>query len=147
MLSNYEIASNCFKTLSDVFQYALPVVTGFKDVYLQKEKPVKTAVLIMTLIVIQRYGTKILKKITQKKRPNGSDRESFPSGHMMIATQCLTRSFKRDGIGSPIFFLNAVGSISIALGRYLPGMHDVIDLTAGALIGVGLGSVWNEKVN
>ena len=101
----------------------------------------------MGVIFIQRYGTRCIKSIIPKRRPNGTDMESFPSGHMMIAAVCLTRTLKRDGISSPIFFFNAVGSIVIGLGRYLPGMHDVIDLTAGAFIGVFLGTVWNERVN
>ena len=146
MILNYNLVCHSFKVSSDIFQYALPITTGLKDIHPKTKTPLKNLSWIITLIAIQRYGTKILKKLTQKKRPNGLDFESFPSGHIMIAAQCLTRSLKRDGISSPFFFLNAVGSISIALGRYLPGMHDVVDLTAGALLGVGLGTVWNNKV-
>lgn len=138
--------TTAFEISSNYLQYLLPIATGLKDVYPQKKSPFKNLAWILVLIAIQRYGTMAIKTVTQKLRPNGKNRESFPSGHMMIAAQCLTRSFKRDGIHSPIFFLNAAGFICIGLGRYLPGQHDIIDLTAGASLGGCLGCLWSYVV-
>ena len=63
----------------------------------------KKALIICGLILLQNRGTMALKKLTNKPRPNGKNLESFPSGHMMIAIQCLVRSIQRDGITSYTF--------------------------------------------
>ena len=64
----------------------------------------------------------------------------------MIGTQCLTRSLYRDGFSSNRAILTLIGTISLGLGRYLPKKHDVVDLTAGGIIGVCLGVAWNQWV-
>ncbi|CCB88248.1 hypothetical protein [Simkania negevensis] len=57
----------------------------------------------LQLNLITKSGNDGSKKLTNKPRPNGNNFESFPSGHMMIAIQCLVRSIQRDGITSYTF--------------------------------------------
>ena len=135
---------------SDVLQYALPTVVGLGDVIPDVKKgdyrrALRKAVIISTLILIQNRGTMVIKHLTQKPRPSyPKNLESFPSGHMMIAIQSLVRAVYRDGLYSYSSLFVAIGALFIALGRYLPGKHDVVDLTAGAMLGGGLGYVWNK---
>ena len=143
---------NFFKNSGDILQFALPTVVGLQDVvpdFKQQnyrsgfEKTLK----IVTLIGVQRYGCKLIKWVFPKMRPDGSDNQSFPSGHFMIGMQCTVRSFHRDGSNSLTFLLTLVGTAAIGLGRYLPLKHDVVDLTAGGLLGFLLGGGWNVWIH
>ncbi len=104
----------------DVLEYAFPTVVGVADI-----------------------TTAFLKRLIKKPRPSfPNDLNSFPSGHMMIAAQCATRVFfAHKGITPKA--LAVVCSGIIALSRYLPGKHDIVDLTAGGLLGSVLGTAWN----
>lgn len=141
-----------FQVSGDVLQYALPTITGLADVVpdLKEGKyksALRKAVLISILILIQNRGAMAIKRFTKKPRPRfPQDLESFPSGHMMIAVQSWVRAAYRDGPNSYSSVFVAIGALCIALGRYLPGKHDVVDLTAGAMLGAGLGYVWNQTI-
>ncbi|NRA89695.1 MAG: hypothetical protein HRU43_00915 [Simkaniaceae bacterium] len=116
-----------------MLQFAIPTIVGLQDVapsfQNNRYNEVRINVFkICTLIAIQRYGCMLIKKIAQKKRPDGSDFQSFPSGHFMIGTQCLTRSLYRDGFPSTTAVLVLIGTVSIGLGRYLPKKHDLVEL-------------------
>ena len=138
---------------SDILQYALPTVVGLADVIpdIKKgnyQRALRKAVIISTLIFIQNRGTKVLKYLVRKPRPSyPNNLESFPSGHMMIAIQSLVRAVYRDGPYSYSSLFVAIGAVFVGLGRYLPGKHDVVDLTAGAMLGGGLGYVWNKALS
>ena len=137
-----------FQNAGVVLQFVVPTIVGLQDIVpaLQNKQygdAGTKALKIFTLIAIQRYGCMLIKKLVPKQRPDGSDFESFPSGHFMIGTQCLTRSLYRDGFPSNTAILTLIATISLGLGRYLPKKHDVVDLTAGGIIGVGLGVGWN----
>lgn len=144
--------SDIFKVSGDILQYAVPTVVGLQEVVPEfthknyREGALK-ALKICTLIFIQRYGTKGIKKTFPKLRPDGSDRESFPSGHFMIGAQCAVRVWHRDGPKSYNFCLTLLETICLGLGRYLPLKHDMIDLTVGGAIGAGLGTCWNRWIS
>ena len=140
-----------FQGAGDILQFAIPIATGLHDVAPDVHngayrKGMTKAMKICTLILIQRYGCMLIKNIVKKRRPDGSDLQSFPSGHFMIGTQCLARSVYRDGLLSNMAILIFLGTISLGLGRYLPKKHDVVDLTAGGILGISLGAVWNRWV-
>lgn len=140
-----------FQGAGDFLQFAIPTVVGFQDVVSEarnrayRDGTIK-AMKICTLILIQRYGCKLIKNVVKKRRPDGTDLQSFPSGHFMIGTQCLTRSVYRDGPLSTTAILTLLGTISLGLGRYLPKKHDVVDLIAGGILGGSLGIVWNRWI-
>ncbi|MCB1110340.1 MAG: hypothetical protein KDK64_05115 [Chlamydiia bacterium] len=141
-----------FQTSGDLLQFVLPTVVGVQDVApdVQQgkyDKAGEKALKILVLIGVQRYSCKLIKKLAKKKRPDGSDFESFPSGHFMIGAQCLARSCHRDGFPSVMAILVLMGTLTIGLGRYLPKKHDVVDLTAGGILGMGLGILWNHWLN
>lgn len=143
--------TNFFQDSGDILQFALPIVIGLQDVgpdFRQQKylSGVEKTLKIVTLIGVQRYGCKLIKWMFPKMRPDGSDNESFPSGHFMIGVQCTVRSFHRDGPHSLTFLLTLLGTGVIGLGRYLRMKHDVVDLTAGGLLGSVLGSGWNGWV-
>jgi len=134
------------KKTSDVLQYVIPAAVGLCDVWennSQKECLQKIC-FISLLILAQNRGVMVIKKIAKKPRPSfPDDHESFPSGHMMIATTSLTRIVSKYGFFSRASYFTAIGSLLIGAGRYFPGMHDFVDLTVGGTIGIGLGLIWN----
>ncbi|MEN9344086.1 MAG: hypothetical protein RLZZ453_873 [Chlamydiota bacterium] len=141
-----------FESAGDILQYAFPMVVGFADLIPdiksgQYGQAMRNAGIILALIVVQNRGTLGLKKIFKKPRPCfPDDLESFPSGHIMIGTQCLIRVFF--AYTHPLARMGAVALTScLALARYLPGKHDIVDLTVGGILGVGLGCIWNRALS
>ena len=137
--------------MGNILQYVFPALVGLGDIVSdvssgKYSRATEKAILIGSLILIQNRGTFILKKIFKKPRPSfPNDFESFPSGHMMIATQCMTRVFWAYSGFIPRSLAVACSAI-IALGRYIPGRHDATDLCVGGLIGIALGGVWNHYI-
>jgi membrane-associated phospholipid phosphatase len=132
----------------DVLEYAFPTVVGVADITPDMlsgdyDKAAQKCAIIVGLILLQNRTTAFLKRLIKKPRPSfPNDLNSFPSGHMMIAAQCATRVFfAHKGITPKA--LAVVCSGIIALSRYLPGKHDMVDLTAGGLLGSVLGTAWN----
>ena len=85
-----------FQGAGDILQFAIPTAIGIQDVAPDVcsgayRKGTIKAMKICTLILIQRYGCMLIKNIVKKRRPDGSDLQSFPSGHFMIGAQCLAR--------------------------------------------------------
>jgi len=83
--------------------------------------------------VLASFVTKAGKKIARRERPNGSDNQSFPSGHatsaFAIATAIATDY--RDKPAVPIIAL----ATSVAVARVHENVHFPADVVAGALIG------------
>jgi membrane-associated phospholipid phosphatase len=137
--------------VGDVLQYAFPIVVGALDLWPdvvrgEYRRSLYNAGYILALIGLQNRVTVILKQMFKKPRPSfPDDLESFPSGHMMIAAQCLTRVFFAY-TSWPLRAGAIATTACIGLGRYLPGKHDLVDLAAGGALGVMLGSVWNRWV-
>lgn len=143
--------TNFFKISGDILQFALPTAIGLQEVTSDFRKGnasvgAQRALKILIIIGAQRYGCKLIKWVFPKIRPDGSDNQSFPSGHFMIGMVCAVRTLHRDGPHSLSFLLTLLGTGAIGLGRYLPGKHDVVDLTAGGLLGASLGKGWNVWV-
>lgn len=80
------------------------------------------------------YG---LKYLVKKKRPDNSDRHSFPSGHTSLAFVDASFLMRRYGwkFGVPAY---AVAGY-IAWGRTYAKKHDFWDVAAGAAIGSAIG--------
>lgn len=83
-------------------------------------------------------AVKGLKLAVERERPDGSDFESFPSGHTAKAFMTATMLHKEYGGRSPWF---SIGGYSVAaltgVSRMMNGKHWMSDVVAGAAIGVG----------
>ncbi len=80
------------------------------------------------------YG---LKYAIHKKRPDGSDNHSFPSGHSSLVFTDASFVMRRYGwkFGVPAYAL----ATYVAWGRVYGKKHDVWDVVAGAAIGSAIG--------
>lgn len=79
--------------------------------------------------------TAVLKSIISKERPDGSNNNSFPSGHSSITFQSASFLQKRYGweYGIPAYLLASYTGFS----RINGDKHDIYDVLAGAAIGIG----------
>ena len=87
--------------------------------------------------------TYLLKYTVDKRRPDGSDRHSFPSNHCGIAFVGASFLQQRYGWqwGAPAYAVAAY----VGWGRIYSKKHDVWDVLAGAAIGVTSGVVFTSR--
>ena len=89
--------------------------------------------------VVVAYGVKsVLKKAIKEERPDGSDNESFPSGHATMAfaaARSIDKEFRKDCIWIPIAGYAAATAVGIE--RIANKHHHWYDVLAGAAIGIG----------
>ena len=85
------------------------------------------------------FGVKtVLKKVIKEERPDGSDKESFPSGHATMAfaaARSIDKEFRKDCIWIPIAGYAAATAVGIE--RIANKHHHWYDVLAGAAIGIG----------
>jgi hypothetical protein len=80
--------------------------------------------------------TKIGKKIARRERPDGSDNQSFPSGHATTAfalATAISNDYGNDHRAVPIIAYTL--ATSVAFARMNDNVHFPSDVVAGALIG------------
>ena len=79
-----------------------------------------------------------LKYTVQRPRPDGSQNNSFPSGHTATAFMSATMLHKEYGWRSPWF---SIGGYTLAaatgVSRILNNKHWMTDIAAGAAVGIG----------
>ena len=86
--------------------------------------------------VISSMVTKIGKKAFRRERPNGSDNQSFPSGHATNAFAIATAISSDYGDQHPSVPIIAYTlATSVAFARVNDKVHFPADVVAGALIG------------
>ncbi len=83
-------------------------------------------------------AVKGLKYSVRRLRPDGSDHESFPSGHAATAFMAATMLHKEYGWKSPWFSIGGY-TVAAATGvtRIMNDSHWMSDVVAGAAIGIG----------
>lgn len=92
--------------------------------------------------------TEGLKNSVERERPDGSDYESFPSGHTSMTFMAATMLTKEYGHYSPWVGIAAYGVASgVAIQRVCVDRHYVSDVLTGAAIGIGSveASYWLTK--
>ena len=79
-----------------------------------------------------------LKQMVHERRPDGTDRHSFPSGHTSFAFAGATILHKEYGRKSPWISVGGYAvATALAIDRVRRNRHEWGDVCAGAAIGVG----------
>lgn len=88
------------------------------------------------------YG---LKELVHERRPDGSDRKSFPSGHAAISFAAAASLEKRYGweAGAPAFILASF----VGVARVEARKHHWYDVVAGGAIGTASGLLITSRRN
>jgi len=90
----------------------------------------------------------ILKRIIHRKRPEGNwgdiyrrtDPHSFPSGHAVRAGLIIVLAMNT--FQFPLMIIFILWAILMVLSRVINGVHFLLDVTAGILIGLLIGICW-----
>ena len=94
-----------------------------------------TAAASYTLGAVTAYS---LKQVVAEKRPDDSDRRSFPSGHAMFAFAGATMLWHEFGDVSPWVTIGGYGVATLtAVDRLVRDRHYLHDICAGVAIGFG----------
>lgn len=100
---------------------------------LASHKPGESADRVLTAVALAQG----LKLITRERRPDGSTRDSFPSGHATaaFAVAQLASQNTKGTTGKALWFVGAslIGDSRVSLRR-----HYVHDVLAGALLGIAV---------
>ncbi len=103
-------------------------------------RTVGTAKRLLVSIAATTVTVAILKQVTDRERPDGSNRQSFPSGHSgtsFAAATVLDRTYGLD-VGLPAYGLAGF----VAASRVVGNRHFFSDVVAGAVIGRFFGRIF-----
>ncbi len=92
--------------------------------------------LVASSLVAVGLMTVIIKELTRRTRPNGTDHRSFPSGHTSISFGVaeVVRELYGNLAGLPFYLL----AVNTGLSRIHDNKHYPSDVVAGAGLGIGL---------
>lgn len=124
------------RTSTDVALIALPAATLTIALCKQDWKGIAIGAAECGGTLAITYGMKYLIK---KRRPDGSDNHSFPSGHTSLAFADASFLMRRYGwkFGVPAYAIAGY----VAWGRTYAKKHDFWDVAAGAAIGSAIGLI------
>jgi membrane-associated phospholipid phosphatase len=128
------------QNVGDVFFYTLPLVTlGSTFIIGDKKGTWQFAKGFLTTTAIT-YG---LKLGISKERPDGSNSDSFPSGHTSLTFHSAGFVHKRYGFkyAIPSYLLAGFTAAS----RIDSDKHDIFDVIAGAAIGLGSNLIFTTE--
>tara|TARA_R110002073_G_scaffold57778_4_gene146795 strand:- start:228051 stop:228617 length:567 start_codon:yes stop_codon:yes gene_type:complete len=128
----YPQKNKTIETSGDILLVALPTVAISTTLIIGDKEGTWQFTKGLLLNELITYG---LKLSINKTRPDASNNNSFPSGHTSTAFQSASFIQKRYGwsYGIPAYALASFTAYS----RIYADKHDVLDLLAGAVIGVG----------
>ncbi len=124
--------SKGLETSGDILLIALPTI-AFGATLLKKDK--KGSKQFVKGFLVNFAATAALKLLIDKQRPNMEDNDSFPSGHTSVTFQSASFIQRRYGweYGAPAYLLASFTGFT----RLNADKHDITDVIAGAVIGVG----------
>jgi membrane-associated phospholipid phosphatase len=139
-VSNCNGQDNTIQRSGDVLLFTLPLSAITSTLILEDYKGTWQFSKGLIATTALTYG---LKYIVGKERPNGKDNLSFPSGHTSTTFQSAAFLQKRYGwkIGIPAYILAGYTGYS----RIQSKNHDIVDVLAGAAIGIGSSYIFTTK--
>lgn len=139
-------------TYDDFLQYApAAVMAGFKAAgYESRSSWARMLVSDAFSVAIMTATVNGLKYSVRRQRPDGSRRNSFPSGHTATAFMTATMLHKEYGWRSPWFSIGGYTAAAVTgVSRLMNQKHWMTDIMAGAAIGIGsvhLGYFLTDKI-
>ena len=131
------------KTAGDVLLIAMPAL-AMSSTFIWQDEQKGTYQFSKALVstVALTYG---LKLVVNKRRPNGENNNSFPSGHTSIAFASASFIQKRYGwtYGIPAY----LAASYVGYTRIEANKHDGWDVLAGAIIGIGMSYLFTKPYN
>jgi len=130
--TNLSSQNKNFKIAGDAFLVALPL-SAFTVTIINSDKIGRKQ--FYKGFAISLATTAILKFAINKRRPDRSNLNSFPSGHTSLTFQSASFLQKRYGLmyGIPAYIIASFTGYS----RINANKHDLVDVVAGAIIGIG----------
>ena len=122
-------ASDTIETSGDYLQILIPAVALSTELVSSNQEEFEFYRSFTANLLV----THALKLSISKERPNGSDNNSFPSGHTSAAFQGAAFIHKRHGINYAIPAY--IGATFVGYSRIEADKHDLKDVLAGATIG------------
>ena len=115
----------------DILSFAIPAVAYGSTYYMDDKEGREQFYYSFATNVAATYA---LKSVIDKERPDGSDDDSYPSGHTSRAFQGASFIHKRYGLkySVPAY----IGAGFVAYSRIEADEHDAIDVLAGAALGM-----------
>jgi len=131
-LLTFSQSNNAINTSGDVLLFALPIAAAGSTLII-KDKEGSTQ--FLKGFVLNQAITQGLKLVVDKRRPDGSNTNSFPSGHTSSTFQAATFIQMRYGLeyGIPAYLLASYTGFT----RIYTKKHYFLDVLAGAVIGIG----------
>ena len=123
---------NDVERTGDVLMILIPTIAFSNICFFEENK--EGAKQFIKALASTEIITEALKIITHKRRPNGSDYKSFPSGHTSTAFMGAGFIHKRYGLKKSI--IPYIGASFVAFSRVYANRHYVEDVFAGAILGV-----------
>ena len=117
--------------VGDVLAFAIPAAAYGSTYYMDDKEGREQFYYSFATNVAATYA---LKSVIDKERPDGSDDDSYPSGHTSRAFQGASFIHKRYGLkySVPAY----IGAGFVAYSRIEADEHDAIDVLAGAALGM-----------
>ena len=116
----------------DVLMILIPTIAFSNTCFFEENK--EDSKQFMKALLSTGIITEALKIITHKRRPNGSDYKSFPSGHTSTAFMGAGFIHKKYGLKKSI--TPYIGASFVAYSRVYANRHYVEDVLAGAILGI-----------
>lgn len=124
------IAKDNIEQSGDTVQIILPIVALGSSFYLEDKVGQNQFYESFLTNILITHG---LKNITNKERPNGSNTQSFPSGHTSASFQAAAYIHKRYGVNYA--FPAYVAATFVGYSRVESKKHYTEDVVAGAILG------------
>ncbi|PTM11956.1 MAG: PAP2 family protein [Bacteroidetes bacterium] len=124
--------NNGINTSGDILLFAMPIAAAGSTLLIGDKDG---SIQFLKGFVLNEAITLGLKLAIDKERPDGSNTNSFPSGHTSTTFQAATFIQKRYGLkfGIPAYLLASYTGFT----RIYTKKHYFLDVLAGAVIGVG----------